>query len=205
MSRHLSDSADGRGGPVRGLSPDVSRSGRSQRQIFSNSLSTGARRAAAAALAVLCAAFVLPANAAACSCRPVDLERDLPRADGAFVGTVLERRATEASVRLLFRVEQAYKGDIDGRIEVATARGGAACGLELAVGERVGLLLDRDGGVWRSSLCSQVDPADFLALTDVEDNALPPINAGGYVVGFLVLGIAAVLLWRRRRRYSGLR
>ena len=157
-------------------------------------------------LAVAGVLFVtLAADAAACSCRPVDLERDLPRADGAFVGTVLERRETEASVLLLFRVEQVYKGEIDGRIEVATARGGAACGLDLPVGERVGLLLEHDGETWRSGLCSRVDPADFLALTDVEDNTLPAINWGGYVVGVLVLGIAAVLLVRRRRRYSGLR
>jgi LPXTG-motif cell wall-anchored protein len=39
----------------------------------------------------------------------------------------------------------------------------------------------------------------------VEDNSLPAINWGGYVVGFLVLGVAAFLLVRRRRRYSGLR
>jgi hypothetical protein len=135
----------------------------------------------------------------------VNLERDLPRADGAFVGTVLERRSTEASVVLLFRVEQVYKGDIDTRVEVETARDGAACGLELPVGARTGLLLERERGIWRSGICSQVDPSDLLALTDVEDNTLPAINWGGYVVGFLVLGIAAVLLLRRRRRYSGLR
>ncbi|MGH3071849.1 MAG: hypothetical protein ACRDNB_06215, partial [Gaiellaceae bacterium] len=153
------------------------------------------------------------ADASACTCIPPDLERDLPRADGAFVGTVLERRepppaAVQSSagpVTLLFRVEQAYKGDIDGRIEVVTARDGASCGLAARVGDRVGLLLDREGGEWHSSLCSQVDPADFLELTDVEDNELPTINWGGYVVGFAVLGIAALLLLRRRRRYSGLR
>ena len=40
-------------------------------------------------------------------------------------------------------------------------------------------------------LCSQVDPADFLALTEVEDNTLPEFNWGGIVVGFLVLGAGA--------------
>jgi LPXTG-motif cell wall-anchored protein len=106
---------------------------------------------------------------------------------------------------MLFRVEQVYKGEINNRVEVETARDGSTCGLELAVGERVGLLLDRDGALWRTNLCSRVDPSDLLALTDVEDNALPRINWGGYVVGFLVLGLAGLLLWRRRRRYSGLR
>lgn len=162
--------------------------------------------------AVVAAALVLVADASACSCAPVDLERDLPRADGAFIGTLLERREPPAAavqssgdpVTLVFRVEQVYKGDIDGRVEVVTARSGASCGLGTRVGERAGLLLDREGGVWRSGLCSQVDPADFLALTEVEDNTFPSVNLGGYVVGFLVLGIAAVLLLRRRRRYSGL-
>jgi hypothetical protein len=147
----------------------------------------------------------LAADAAACTCLPVDLERDLPRADAAFVGTVLERRADPNTARYLFRVEQVYKGDIESRVEIVSSAHGAACGLELAVGDRAGLLLERDGELWRSGLCSQADPADFLALTDVEDNTLPAINLGGYVVGVLVLGIAVVLLVRRRRRYSGLR
>ena len=118
---------------------------------------------------------------------------------------MLERRVVGDEARYLLRVEQAYKGDISSRVEVVTAANGAACGLGARVGDRLGLLLDRRGGEWRSGLCSQVDPSDFLALTDVEDNALPEINWGGYVVGFLVLGIAALVLVRRRRRYSGLR
>lgn len=155
-------------------------------------------------LAVLVAALVLAADASACSCAPPDLERDLPRADGAVVGTVLERRVDGDTARYLVRVEQVYKGDIDNRVEILTSASGAACGLESVVGDRVGLLLDRDGDAWRSGLCSQVDVSDFLALTDVEDNTFPSVNWGGYVVGFLVLGIAAVLLVRRRRRYRGM-
>lgn len=160
-------------------------------------------------LAVVVAALVLAADASACSCAPPDLERDLPRADGAFIGTLLERRepppanvqASNDPVTLLFRVEQVYKGDIDGRVEVVTSRDGASCGLATKVGERVGLLLDREQGVWRGGLCGQVDPADFLALTNVEDNTFPAINWGGYVVGVLVLGLGALLLVRRTRRY----
>ena len=71
----------------------------------------------------------------------------------------------------------------------------------MPAGERIGLLLERDGGVWRSSLCSQVDPAAFLALTDVEDNQLPPVNRGGIVVGVLILLAAVWFLIRRLRRY----
>ena len=165
------------------------------------------------ALAVAAVALAGPTDARACTCAPVDLERDLPTADGAIIGTLLERREPPSEpiqssadpVTLVFRVEQVYKGDVDSRVEVVTPRDGASCGLEVAVGERVGLLLDRDGGVWRSGLCSQVDPADFLALTDVEDNTLPPVNWGGVVVGVLVLGLGGLVLLRRTRRYRRLR
>mgnify|MGYP000235740743 CR=1 FL=1 len=147
---------------------------------------------------------MLAGDALACTCKPVVLERDLPRADGAVVGTVLERRAGPSTATYVLRVEQAYKGELSGRVEVVTAADGAACGLEAAVGDRIGLLLDRVGGEWRSGLCSQVDPAAFLEPTDVQDNALPEINAGGYVVGFMILGLAVWLLVRRRRRYNRL-
>ena len=156
-----------------------------------------------AVLAVL--ALAAAAEAYACSCRPVDLERDLPAADGAMIGTVLERTVSGETATYLFRVEQVYKGDVDSRAEVMTAANGAACGLEAGVGERVGLLLDREGSEWRSGLCSQVDPADFLALTEVEDNTLPEFNWGGIVVGFLVLGAGAFFLIRKLRAQRDLR
>jgi len=154
---------------------------------------------------VLLLSLVFAADAYACSCRPVDLQRDLPAADGAIIGSVLERSVSGSTATYRFRVEQVYKGDVDGPAEVVTPAGGAACGLELSVGDRVGLLLTRDGDVWRSGLCSQVDPADFLALTNVEDNTLPPINWGGIIVGVLVLGAGVFFLVRKSRSYRRLR
>jgi hypothetical protein len=155
--------------------------------------------------ALMLCSLVLTAEAYACSCRPVDLQRDLPRADGAMIGTVLERSVSGDTATYRFRVEQVYKGDVENRAEVVTPASGAACGLELAVDDRVGLLLTRDGGVWRSGLCSQVDPADFLALTNVEDNSLPPLNWGGIVVGVLVLAAGSFFLVRKARSYRRLR
>ena len=151
------------------------------------------------------ATLALAADAYACSCAPVDLVRDLPGSDGAFVGSVLEHRLEGANRVYLFRVEQVYKGDIENRIEVVTPADSAACGLELGVGERTGLLLRRVGGEWRSGLCSQVDPSEFLELTDVEDNSAPPINWGGIVVGVLVLGAGSFFLFRKVRQYRDLR
>jgi hypothetical protein len=149
--------------------------------------------------AVVAAALAFSADAAACSCAPVDLVRDLPRADAAVVGTVLERRqeGTEAVYRL--RVEQVYKGNLDARVEVVTASDGAACGLAARVGDRLGLLLERKGDTWRTGLCSQVDPSEFLEVTDVDDASLPPLNWGGIVLGTLVLAGGAFFLVRRLR------
>jgi hypothetical protein len=156
-----------------------------------------------AALALL--SLVLATDAYACTCAGVDLVRDLPNSDGAIIGTVLERETTATSRVYLFRVEQVYKGDVDSRVEVVSERDGAACGLELAVGQRIGLLLERDGERWRSGLCSQVDPSEFLELTNVEDNAFPAVNAGGLVVGILVLGLGTFFLVRKARSYRRLR
>ena len=122
-----------------------------------------------------------------------------------MIGTVLERSVSGATARYRFRLEQIYKGDVEDRAVVFSSADGASCGLELAVGQRVGLLLTRDGGVWRSSLCQQVDPADFLALTKVQDNALPSFNWGGIVVGVLVLGTGLMVLLRKRRSYNRFR
>lgn len=149
-------------------------------------------------LAIAVVSLALAADALACSCAPVDLVRDLPSADGAFVGTVLERSETGQSATYMFRVEQVYKGEIENRVEIVTPSNGAACGLEVGVGDRIGLLLERDGDIWRSGLCSQVDPAAFVALTNVEDS-LPPVNWGGIVVGALVLGAGAFFLVRKLR------
>jgi hypothetical protein len=154
---------------------------------------------------LLLLSLVLSAEAYACSCRPVDLVRDLPAADGAIIGAVLERSVSGDTATYLFRVEQVYQGAIENRVEVVTPASGASCGLELAVGDRVGLLLTRDGDEWRSGLCSQVDPADFLAQTNVDDNALPPLNWGGILVGVLVLGAGLFFLVRKSRSYRRLR
>jgi hypothetical protein len=150
-------------------------------------------------VAIAAVMLALAADAFACSCLRVDLVRDLPGADGAIVGTVLQRTESGQRATYLLRVEQVYKGDIENRVEIVTASNGAACGLEAGVGDRIGLLLEREGGAWHSGLCSQVDPAAFLELTDVEDNSVPPMNWGGIVVGSLVLGAGTFFLVRRLR------
>ena len=94
------------------------------------------------ALVAAVAARVEPASA--CSCPPIaDPRRTLLEADGAFIGRLVERRRT-ASVYVdvfVFRVEQAVKGDIGPVVEVLSSSSGASCGLEVNLGQLVGLFL----------------------------------------------------------------
>ncbi len=111
--------------------------------------------------------------AMACSCAPQPAREGLRAADAALVGVVTARRVAPIGEDGVFssgdpaevdvRVERAYKGALGALVTVHTVAGGATCGIEARVGQRVGLFLQRraDGG-WTSSLCSMVDP-DALA------------------------------------------
>jgi|SRR5215210_1106338 len=128
-------------------------------------------------LAGLCAvaAFAGPRadTAAACSCASPDPARAVADADAAFIGTVLSYRVEHPDAPifssadpafLTFDVERAVKGALRSPLVVRTAASGASCGLELKQGDRVGLLLDRDGTQYVSGLCSQVDPRELGGL-----------------------------------------
>ena len=90
----------------------------------------------------------------------------LQRSDGAFVGTLIERVVEGEEAIHTFRVEQAVKGAIGETVVVRSHRDGATCGLEVPLGARVGLFLEREGPNWRSNLCQQVDPDDLLAAAE---------------------------------------
>ncbi len=125
--------------------------------------------AVAAALAVA----VEPARA--CSCLPPDPWALLAKTDGAFVGRLVSRREADGDRAILvFSVERAVKGEIGDTVEIETPKSGASCGLEMPVGERIGLFLGRDGGKWFGNLCAQVAPEDLLAAT-----VLPAPNGSG--------------------------
>lgn len=134
----------------------------------------------AIALALVLAAATLASSeqpAAACSCVPPDPWALLERADGAFVGRLVQRREVGAGRAVLtFRVERSVKGGIGATVEVVTASSGAACGIETAVGRRVGLFLAQEAGAWVGNLCWQVSPEDLLAAAD-----LPAPNGRGPV------------------------
>ena len=128
-----------------------------------------------------------------CSCVGVPAKDQLAAADGAFVGTVIERRDPRAGapgpqssadpVDVVFRVERAYKGDLGDEVVVQTNRFGASCGIEAEVGERIGLVMDREDGRWTGGLCGQVDPEELARAA----RPGPPVTGEG-PVRFLLAG-----------------
>ena len=165
------------------------------------------------AFVLLLVAGVLVAGvpAGACSCVEMDLGSRLPEADGAFVGTFVDRsQISDQLASITFDVERVVKGEFGPRAVVRTNAYGASCGLEFLDGPRTGLLLDRaSDGVWESSLCQQVQPGALLAVG--EDRPPDPDVAAvgvGWSLGSkalvsLAVAVALAMLvfaWFARRR-----
>jgi hypothetical protein len=150
---------------------------------------TARRAAAVLALAAVAALAAGVEPAAACSCALGDPRTALAQADAAFVGALVEKRVP-SNVRssayravYVFRVAEAVKGDLRGTVEVQSAISGASCGIETEVGKEIGLLLDREGDAWTSSLCRQL-PADQLReaarpLPEPDGSGAPALVVGG--------------------------
>lgn len=120
----------------------------------------------------------------ACSCALGDPRDALHRADGAFVGTLVQRTEVDEQTSIFtFEVETAVKGALAVEVDVRSASSGASCGLEVGLGQRIGLLLYvKEDGAWTSNLCSQIDPDVLLKAAQ----PLPAPDGAGpvrYVVG----------------------
>ena len=194
-----------------------------------------ARLLLSAVLVAIGMVLVVGAPASACSCVGLtDLEA-VERADVVFAGTLREVRppvgaeTTASPTRLVFAVDEVYKGDARARQSVVTTGIGGACGLDLPVGQRS--LVFATGAPWSD----QLDPGEegelhsYLctgsrALADGEP--VPAAVAGGWpplpgsspigqfdasssgsppwvpVLGGVVLtGLAvSLVVWRRRTR-----
>lgn len=166
---------------------------------------------------VLASGLVTASPADACTCVPPDAGRLLRAADGAFVGTFLERDepvpgpggvlSSGQPVEYRFRVDRVLKGDIGPRIGVVAAAGGASCGLEVGPGQQVGLVLDRAGDSWHSSLCQTfTDPSELV--TAAPGGGVDPDDRGGnggvtwplaVVAGALLASVAAIGAAHMRR------
>ena len=155
--------------------------------------------------------LVAGSPARACDCAAIDLRRRLPEADGAFVGTFVQRDVISDQLAIYtFDVERVIKGRFGPTAVVRTNAHGASCGIELLGGPRDGFLLERaSDGIWESDLCSQVSPDELLAFAPGEspDPGVEPIGPGTLwpwwvfaFVGAIVVGGVLLLAIRARRR-----
>ena len=101
--------------------------------------------------------LAVPSAQASCALPQPRADR-LAAADAALVGTVLAR--DEDSIRLL--LERGIKGPISGD-EVELANPPTSIALSAQPGERVGLLLSRDGQGFVPSDCGRIGPEDLVA------------------------------------------
>lgn len=120
-----------------------------------------------------------PKTALGCSCIAPDAEELLASSDGAFVGTLIEEPgpgigivSSADEVPYVFEIEAAYKGDLASPITVVSARDGASCGIEVPLGEKAALFINRSGNQWHGNLCAQMGSDALL------DGGLPPIPFG---------------------------
>ncbi|HVF52391.1 MAG TPA: hypothetical protein VNC78_02165 [Actinomycetota bacterium] len=122
------------------------------------------------AVAAIVLLTALPAKA--CSCAYSDPRDRLEEADGAIIGTFLDRRpATEPTpggetnsfedTIYRFSVDEVFKGEFGNEVEVHSASNGASCGLEVQEGQKYGLFLTMAEDAWNSNLCSQTSPEEM--------------------------------------------
>ena len=113
------------------------------------------------AIAAFLVATAAPARA--CSCASGDAREQLERSDAAIIGTLVSRAPSgEGSATFTFRVDEEIKGDFGPTVDVDSADNGAACGLEVGVGDQTGLFLrGNETRGWSSSLCEQIAPDEL--------------------------------------------
>ena len=145
---------------------------------------TSTRRSAVVSVLAFLLVLAGAQVAHACSCFIGDPRDALHRSDGAFVGTLVERTEVDEQTSIFtFEVETAVKGTLGAEVDVRSASNGAACGLEVEFGQRIGLLLGTDeDGAWISNLCSQIDPEVLLKAAEPlpEPDGVGPVR---FVVG----------------------
>lgn len=144
------------------------------------------------------AGFVAPRPASACSCIGLDPGTGLAEHPAAFVGTLVDSSRggeiggfpigdgfSDAVYR--FEVEQWVKGDLGDVVDVHSAADGAACGIEVGIGNRAGVFLTISEGKLTSSLCATMDADVLLAGAEpLEIGAAGPgvLLVAGNVGGF---------------------
>ena len=157
-------------------------------------------------------------TALGCSCIMPDAEAFFARADGVFVGTLIEEpnepsfgpTSSADQVPYVFEITEAYKGDLESPIVVYSSRDGASCGLEVGLGHEATLFIDHGPEGWNGSLCSTMSadallngPFKPIAFGAAGDIGLPAATSLARWVVFGLLGVGAAaagftLVSRRR-------
>lgn len=104
----------------------------------------------------------LAGEARACSC--VGAASGFPQAEGAFVGTVVERRGARERLTYTFAVEQVYKGSFGRRASFASNASEASCGMDVPVGHRTGVVIF--GDETSIGICNLIEPEELDALAE---------------------------------------
>lgn len=162
-------------------------------------------------------------TAYACSCMEQTPAQALAASQAAFVGRLDSVEPGPAGVfgepasRWTFEVEAVLAGDLESRVDLlAPEDSGANCGLSVAAGQRVGLVLHAVEGGWSSSGCSTYDADALLAVGEPREpipadgdatasgGSGPPIGAVATTVAAAVaVLLAAVVLGGRWRQRDG--
>lgn len=114
--------------------------------------------------AALAASLVGATSTAACSCVGGDPRDRLSEAPAAFVGTVTQKTGGDVRPTYRMTVERVFKGDLAATIEL-TSDERSTCGVGLAVGQRVGVLLRRATPPYEVGLCDLIEPAELEVAT----------------------------------------
>ncbi len=92
----------------------------------------------------------------ACTClRPAPPLEAKEKADAVFSGTVISQERSEFEVKVNFRVQRIWKGEIDDTVTITTARSSAACGVNFRVREKYLVYAFSDQNELRTNLCSR--------------------------------------------------
>jgi hypothetical protein len=118
------------------------------------------------------------------------------------VGVV--RRVTQAveGNEYTFRVDSVLAGELPRMVQTYSfPPSGGLCGVDLAVGDRVGFLLGRAEGRWVATTCGQVEADDLLAAGSWRGWLTSTSAIPWYAVTLiLVLGVGGAALAKRRKR-----
>jgi hypothetical protein len=149
-------------------------------------------RATAAGLLLFAAMLTGPPETFACSCiGGVPLCETFWKTPVVFAGEVLEIRKTPNELgsgylpdRLVrFRVDEAWRGDVSGAIEIRTGSGGGDCGFDFQTGQRYLVFAHQWKGALSTNICSPTkllsDAKEALAFL----RRLPGPSAGGRIYG----------------------